>query len=61
MNMEQFYSYLSEVVSFLVGAAAGSLVTLHYKRQTAGSNASVVDQSHAKSDGDIVGRDKSMH
>lgn len=49
---------LSELISFLVGAVAGSLVTLHVKKQRASGQANVVDQSGSRASGDVVGRDK---
>lgn len=56
--MNQIMNYLSEIVSFFIGAVAGSLVTVYFKNLRAGSHANVVDQSEAKAGGDIVGRDK---
>jgi hypothetical protein len=56
--MDQILSYVSEIVSFLVGALAGSLLTFYFKNLRASSRANVVDQSEAKAGGDIVGRDK---
>ncbi len=56
--MDHIFSYVSEVISFFVGALAGSLLTFYFKNLRAGSRANVVDQSEAKAGGDIVGRDK---
>ena len=55
--MEMLVEHLSEIVSFLVGAAAGSLVSISWQsRKTAGKG--MVDQAGAKAGGDVVGRDK---
>lgn len=57
--MDTIAKYGSEILSFIVGLAGGSLLTLKFTRKTyvdrGGSN---VDQSKATAGGDIVGRDK---
>ena len=50
--------YASEVISFVAGAFAGSLVTVVVKSQRAKGSGNVVDQSKSQAGGDIVGRDK---
>lgn len=50
--------YVSEIISFLAGGIAGSLVTLSVRSLKATGRASIVDQSGSKAGGDIVGRDK---
>ncbi|MNV03870.1 hypothetical protein D3C71_941530 [compost metagenome] len=49
--------YIGEVVSFILGGAAGSLLTLRIQSNKA-KNGVISDQSGAKAGGDIVGRDK---
>jgi len=56
--MEQLQTYLTEIVSFVLGTFAGSLLTLYVKNQRASGRSSVVDQSRSQAGGDIVGRDK---
>jgi hypothetical protein len=58
--MEAITSYFSEILSFLSGAAAGSLVTVYFKNQRASGNGRVVDQSKARAGGDIIGGDKNV-
>ena len=51
--------YASEIVSFVVGLASGSLITLKFTRKTSvGREGSNVDQTGASAGGDMVGRDK---
>lgn len=56
--MEAFTSYISEVISFIIGAVAGSLLTINVKSLRVSSRSNGVDQSRASAGGDIVGRDK---
>ena len=56
--MDYLLSSVSEVISFFVGAGAGSLVTIYFKNQRASGKGNVVDQSRSQAGGDIVGRDK---
>ncbi len=56
--MEQIIGHASEIISFLVGAVAGSLVTIYFKNLRAGDRGNAVDQAGAKAGGDVVGRDK---
>ncbi|HUD40748.1 MAG TPA: hypothetical protein VMR06_02000 [Dokdonella sp.] len=49
---------LSEIISFFIGAAAGSLLTVTVKSMRAGGHGTNVDQSKASAGGDIVGGDK---
>jgi hypothetical protein len=60
---ETFTRYASEIWSFVAGlisgGVGGSLLTLRFKRQNRASGlGSIVDQSNASAEGDIVGRDK---
>lgn len=57
--MDSLSGYVTEIVSFLVGACAGSLITIKVKKFGAGANGNAVDQSGSTARGDIVGRDKS--
>lgn len=50
--------YLSEIVSFLAGAAGGAAVTLKFTRSSVKNGGVITDQSKARAEGDIVGRDK---
>jgi hypothetical protein len=49
--------FLSEIVSFVVGALGGSLITYHYTKKSfnASGRSTVVDQSGSKAGRDIVG------
>lgn len=49
--------YVGELISFILGGAAGSLLTLRIQSNKT-KNGSIADQSGAKAGGDIVGRDK---
>lgn len=49
---------LSDILSFIFGGFAGSLVTLYVKKQRASGQGNVVDQSKSRAGGDVVGRDK---
>lgn len=51
--------YLSEIVTFVLGGLAGSLVTLRLTKKTAHSGGKVVDQSNATAGRDITGGDMS--
>ena len=51
--------YLSEIISFIIGAGAGSLLTFTVVRNRASGGGRVVDQSRSKANGDIVGGNKS--
>lgn len=52
-------THLSEILSFIGGAIAGSFITLsitrHYRVKGRGT---IVDQSSSRAGGDIIGRDK---
>ncbi|MFJ4157712.1 hypothetical protein ACIPZF_23300 [Pseudomonas sp. NPDC089752] len=50
--------YLSEIVSFVAGAAGGAAVTLKFTRSSVKNGGVITDQSKARAEGDIVGRDK---
>jgi hypothetical protein len=50
--------YLSQVISFLVGLAGGSLLTFHFTKKQVRGSGSIVDQSKAHAGGDIVGGSK---
>lgn len=56
--MEAVASYISEIVTFILGAVTGSLLTIYVKSQRGSGRSNVVDQSRASAGGDIVGRDK---
>lgn len=58
VSMDAISSYLSEFISFVIGAAAGSFLTVKIRNARASGNANAVDQSHAQAGGDVVGRDK---
>lgn len=50
--------YISEIISFLLGGALGSLLTIHISKKTAQNGSKVIDQSKARAGGDITGGDK---
>ncbi len=50
--------HLSEIISAIAGAAAGSLLTFQFMRNRVQGGGSIVDQSRAHAGGDIVGGDK---
>lgn len=50
--------FLTELVSFVLGAITGSLVTIQITRMKARGRANLVNQSKSEAGGDIVGRDK---
>ncbi len=52
--------YLSEFISFLIGLAGGSLLTLAITKKTVSSGGKLVDQQSAKAGGNIVGGDYSV-
>ncbi|MBU0645704.1 MAG: hypothetical protein KJ731_12970 [Alphaproteobacteria bacterium] len=52
--------YLTEIASFLVGLAGGSLLTLTFSKKQAKSGGKIVDQQSAKAGGDIVGGNKTV-
>lgn len=56
--MDSVLNYVSEIISFVFGAFAGSLLTINIKNQRASGRANVVDQSKSRAGGDIIGRDK---
>ncbi|PBJ83982.1 hypothetical protein CMZ84_05830 [Lysobacteraceae bacterium NML93-0399] len=56
--MEFFLTHVAEIVSFLIGAASGSLATVRFKKMKADREGNSVDQSGSSAGGDIVGRDK---
>ena len=49
---------LSEIISFFIGAVAGSLLTIKVKSMRASGHGRNVDQSKASAGGDIVGGNK---
>lgn len=51
-------AYAADILSFILGGFAGSLVTMYVKNQRASGRGSVVDQSKSRAGGDVVGRDK---
>lgn len=51
-------AYLSEIISFLVGLAGGSLLTLTFSKKQVKGRGKIVDQQSAKAGGDIVGGNK---
>lgn len=51
-------AYISEIISFLLGGIAGSLLTVAINKKTAKSSGVLTDQSNSRAGGDIVGRDK---
>ncbi|MDD3181322.1 MAG: hypothetical protein PHD48_00725 [Alphaproteobacteria bacterium] len=52
-------SIISHLVSFIVGLAGGSLLTLQFKKNvTASGKSRIVDQSGAHAGRDIVGGNK---
>jgi hypothetical protein len=50
--------HISEIISAIGGAFAGSLITLRLTRNQVKGSGSVVDQSRATAGGDITGGDK---
>lgn len=52
--------YFSEIVSFVVGLASGSLLTLTVSKKQARNGGKIVDQQSARAGGDIVGGNKSI-
>lgn len=50
--------YLSEIVSFVVGALGGAAVTFSLTRNSIKGEGVITDQSKSKAGGDVVGRDK---
>jgi uncharacterized protein YneF (UPF0154 family) len=50
--------YGSQILSFLVGLAGGSLITFSLTKKQVSGNGSIVDQTKAKAGGDIVGGNK---
>lgn len=50
--------YLTEIITFVLGGALGSLVTLRVTKNSASSGGRVVNQNKAKAGGDITGGDK---
>lgn len=53
-----FNQHIGQILTFLSGMAAGSLLTISIKRShTARDSSRVVDQSGASAGGDIVGGD----
>jgi hypothetical protein len=52
-------NYISEIISFVAGLGAGSLITLRIARKNRDLvSGGSVNQSGAKAGGDVVGRDK---
>lgn len=56
--MDAALDYVTELISFVIGAGFGSLLTIQFKKQKATGTGNAVDQSGAKAGGDVVGRDK---
>ena len=54
-------SHITEIISFLVGAGSGSLLTLRFTRKSRDTiSGDSVDQSNANAGGDIVGGNKTI-
>lgn len=54
--------YISEIISLIVGAVGGSLLTLSITKKSASKGGIVVDQSRTNSGGgDVVGGNKTEH
>lgn len=49
---------MSEIISFVVGLGAGSLLTFTIMRNKVSGSGRIVDQSRSKARGDIVGGNK---
>lgn len=52
--------YLSEIISFLVGFAGGSFLTLTFTKKQVKGGGMIVDQQSSKAGGDIVGGNKTI-
>lgn len=51
--------YMSEIISLIIGAVAGSLITFSITKKSASRGGTLVDQSRSNSGGgDIVGGNK---
>lgn len=50
--------YLSEIISLLIGAAGGSLITWRVTKNSISGKGSIVNQNHAKAGRDVVGGNK---
>jgi hypothetical protein len=57
--VELFMQHLPEVLSFAAGLVGGSLLTLTWTRNSPRGRSSVIDQSRARAEGDIVAGSKS--
>lgn len=58
LRKRQMSDIWSQVLSFVLGALAGSGITIYMKSQKASGDGNVVDQSNVTAKGDVVGRDK---
>ncbi|TPI75360.1 hypothetical protein FJ423_22585 [Mesorhizobium sp. B2-8-9] len=58
--MAAIADYISEIISFLVGVGAGSLITFQITKNRAGPGGNAVNQAGATAGRDMVGRDKSI-
>ncbi|MDF3230907.1 hypothetical protein EOA22_01590 [Mesorhizobium sp. M7A.F.Ca.US.014.04.1.1] len=58
--MAAIADYISEIISFLVGLGAGSLITFQIIKNRAGPGGNAVNQGGATAGGDLVGRDKTI-
>ena len=60
--MDLVVAYASELISFVAGAAGGSLLTLKYARtQRVAGSGHIVDQSRSSvTNGDMVGGNKTI-
>ena len=56
--MATIANYISEIISFLVGLSAGSLITFQVTKNRAGPGGTAVNQAGSTAGGDMVGRDK---
>ena len=57
-NTVDVAEYISEIFSFFLGLGAGIALTIKITNRTAQSGGTLVDQSHAEAQGDVVGGDK---
>lgn len=52
--------YLPEIITFVLGGFAGSLLTLRLTKKTASGGGTVVDQTNANAGRDITGGNKHL-